>query len=294
MQNIFDKFNRDPDTDSINREIARLQNEAVLHNTAGRLKLLLSLIDLTSLNTGDNEATISSMCRKVNEFPAAYPGYPDVAAICVYPSLVNVVKKNLHQDVKIASVAGGFPSSQTFPGVKSLEARMAVEAGADEIDMVISVGSFLAGDFAQVAGEIVEVKKAIGDIHLKVILETGLLGSPENIWKASILAMQAGADFIKTSTGKLNPAATYQAVYIMADAAGEFYRKTGRKTGIKPAGGIVLTDDAIVYSLIIEKLLGDQWLDASLFRIGASRLTNNLLSSLNKIEKGNEEDVVYF
>jgi deoxyribose-phosphate aldolase len=294
MENIFDRYNKKLDLSLIEREISNLQEESKQHFNADRLKRILSCVDLTTLNTEDNENVVLDICRKLNGFSSAYSNIPGVAAICVFPSLVETVKKELFCGINIASVAGGFPSSQTFPDVKRLEARLATEAGANEIDIVMQVGSFLAGDFIGVAGGIVEIKKSIGDAHLKVILETGILGPPENIRKASILAMQAGADFIKTSTGKISPAATFQAVYIMADAAGDYYRKTGRKVGIKAAGGIVVPEDALIYCLIIEKLLGKEWAQPTLFRIGASRLVNNLLNAIRKLETGKESLETYF
>jgi deoxyribose-phosphate aldolase len=294
MENIFDRYHKKLDIPLIEREISNIKAEANQHFKSDQLKKILSCVDLTTLNTDDNEVLVSDICQKLKGFSFAYPNIPRVAAICVYPSLVHIVKRELSDSINIASVAGGFPSSQTFLDVKILEAKLATQAGADEIDAVLQVGNFLAGDFTSVAGEIVTIKKSIGSAHLKIILETGLLGTPENIRKASILAMQSGADFIKTSTGKIAPAATHLAVYVMADAAGDYYRKTGRKVGIKAAGGIVLPEDALVYSLIVEKILGKDWFAPSLFRIGASRLVNNLLNAILKIETGKDSSENYF
>lgn len=243
------------------------------------LKTILSLIDLTSLNTEDNAATAHSLCEKVSSFTQHYPDYPNVAAICVYPTLAETVRMNLHAEgVKLAVVGAGFPSSQTFLSVKLAECELLTRLGADEIDVVISVGQFLAGNYQAVSTEIELIKSAIGAVHLKVILETGILKSAENIRLASLLAMEAGADFIKTSTGKTSPAASPEAVLVMAQAIRDFHSITGRKVGIKPAGGIVSVEDAIPYLSIIEQTLGKEWMCPELFRFGASRLANHVLS----------------
>jgi deoxyribose-phosphate aldolase len=240
-------------------------------------------MDLTTLNTTDTHKRIVSFAQKVNRFNESFPDYPRPAAICVYPNWGRTVKENLVvEGVKVAVVAGGFPNSQTFLEVKLQECRMAVEQGADEVDIVLSLGKFLAGDLEGAANEIREIKKAIGDRHLKVILETGALGGAENIAKASHLAMEAGADFIKTSTGKQEPAATPMAAIVMCNAIREHYAKTGRKVGFKPAGGISTAKDAISYLAIVETILGKEWLNPQLFRIGASRLANSLLGELEK------------
>ncbi|MDR3180848.1 MAG: deoxyribose-phosphate aldolase [Prevotellaceae bacterium] len=248
----------------------------------------LSFIDLTSLNATDTPEKISAMAEKVNRFPAAFPGVPHVAAICVYPALVPAVKQSLQlPGVQIAAVGAGFPASQTFIEVKCDECKRAVDAGAHEIDIVISLGTFLAGNHNRVQEEIGKIKAAIGHAHLKVILETGAL-TPEQIHAASQIAIEAGADFIKTSTGKMEPAATPEAAWIMAHAIKAHYVKTGKKTGLKPAGGIVTAADALVYYAIVKEVLGDEWLTPSLFRLGASRLANNLLTGLLKT------DIKYF
>jgi len=245
------------------------------------LKKVFSFIDLTSLNTEDNAAVARRLCRNVNSFPAEFPGLPNVAAICVYPSLLEVVKTNLTAPgVKTAVVGAGFPSSQTFLSVKLAECQLLASKGADEIDIVISAGRFLAGDCRYVADEIALIREAIGEVHLKVILETGKLRTAENIRAASLIAMESGADFIKTSTGKENPAATPEAVYIMAKAIRDYYTHTGKKVGIKPAGGIALPGDAFDYLTIVMEILGDDWCTPEFFRIGASRLANNLLSEI--------------
>ena len=252
-------------------------------------ELALSCIDLTTLNSTDNHIQGEKFARKVSAFQDEFPGLPNVAAICVYPTIIESVKKNLlAPGVKLASVCAGFPSSQTFLDIKVMETKMAIEKGATEIDIVLNLGDFLADDYPAVIQEISILKSVCGEAHLKVILETGALKSHAKIWKASLLAMQAGADFIKTSTGKLEPAATPQAAYVMCSAIKNYFEKTKKKIGFKAAGGIVEPTDALIYIAIVKEVLGDEWLNNKLFRIGASRLANNLLTSI----KG--ENVVYF
>lgn len=246
------------------------------------LMSILNLIDLTSLNTTDNRSNILHFTGKVNSFSGRYSNIPNVAAICVFPNFVSVVNEKLTaRNVKIAAVAGNFPASQTFRSIKVTECKLAVEAGADEIDIVIPVGAFLGNDFAMVADEIREIKQAIGAKQLKVIVESGLLGSYENIFKASMIAMDAGADFIKTSTGKTSVSATPEAAFVMCRAISDFYAETGIRVGFKPAGGIVYHVDAIGYYNIVKYCLGKDWLNNSLFRIGASKLANNILSEIS-------------
>ena len=205
----------------------------------------------------------------------------NVAAICVYPNFAAIVKNTLEVDgVNIACVSGGFPSSQTFIEVKVAETALAIADGADEIDIVISIGKFLSGDYEGMCEEIQELKEVCKERHLKVILETGALKSASNIKKASILSMYSGADFIKTSTGKQQPSATPEAAYVMCEAIKEYYQKTGNKIGFKPAGGINTVNDAIIYYTIVKELLGEEWLDNQLFRLGTSRLANLLLSDI--------------
>jgi deoxyribose-phosphate aldolase len=251
-----------------------VSNKEVLMN-------ILSVIDLTSLNTSDNKSQIIHFTGKVNSFQGRFHAVPNVAAICIFPNFVSVVKEKLTaKNVKIASVAGGFPASQTFKTIKISESKMAVDAGADEIDIVINVGAFLGNDFAAVAEEIREIKGTIGDKQLKVIIESGLLNDNELIFKASMIAMDAGADFIKTSTGKVNVSATPEAAFVMCRAISDFYSETGIKVGFKAAGGIVTPGDAVIYYNIVKHCLGDEWLNSKLFRIGASRLANNILSEI--------------
>ena len=252
-------------------------------NTPQNLALCLSCIDLTTLNTTDTMARVEGFAAKVNGFKAKYSQYPLPAAICVYSNWGGTVKKAVKEkDVKVAVVAGGFPHSQTFLDVKLMECRMAVEAGADEVDIVMPLNLFMADDYAGTAKEIAAIKEVIGEKHLKVILETGAIASSEKIHEASMLAMEAGADFIKTSTGKQEPGATPAAAIVMCNSIKEYYKKTGRKVGFKPAGGISTVKDALCYLAIVDTILGKEWLTPELFRIGASRLANNLLSALEQ------------
>ena len=259
------------------------------------LKLIFNCIDLTSLNTTDSADSISAFIDKVNRFADSYPSMPEVAAVCVFSVFAPVLKSVLKRDsVQKAVVSAGFPSSQTFTDVKKLESKRAIEFGANEIDIVLSVGEFLEGNYDFVYEEVVAIKDVMQDIHLKVILETGALKTPEQIWMASLLSMEAGADFIKTSTGKMQPAATPEAFYVMAKAVKAYHQKTGKKVGLKAAGGISTTEDVLVYYDIVKTVLGDEWLNNKLFRIGASRLANNLLSKIESIEKGEKKEVKFF
>ena len=244
-------------------------------------KFLFNCIDLTTLRPTDNDESVMRFTQAVNRFDEEYPDLKNVAAICVYPNFAEIVRDTLEVEaVEIACVAGGFPSSQTFPEVKVAETAMAIMEGATEIDIVMSVGKFLAGDYEALCDEIQELKETCKHRRLKVILETGALGSAANIKKASILAMYAGADFIKTSTGKEKPAATPQAAYVMCQAIKEYYEQTGTRIGFKPAGGINTVDDALVYYTIVKEVLGEEWLNNRLFRLGTSRLANLLLSDI--------------
>ena len=281
--------------EDINTILEQVNNDATIDKSPDNLKRIFSLIDLTTLNANDTTGKIKTICLRVNEFAGQFPDTPNVGAICVYPSLVPTVRNYLKvKEVAIASVAAGFPSSQTFPEVKVLESEMAVEAGATEIDIVISVGKYLENDLDFMSGEISGIKEAIAPVKLKVILETGLLAGPEDIYQASMVSMRAGADFIKTSTGKIQPAATPEAVLIMCQAIKEFYKETGIKTGIKSAGGIGTTEHALVYAGVVRAVLGEEWLVPGLFRIGASRLANHILSEISRIETGKDGEVNYF
>ena len=251
------------------------------NNTKEVKKLLFNCLDLTTLKTEDSEESVLKFTERVNEFENEYPDLKNVAAICVYPCFAKIVSQSLEvEEVNIACVSGGFPSSQTFTEVKVAETALALADGATEIDIVIPVGKFLSGDYESMCDEIEEIKSICGDRHLKVILETGALKSVDNIWKAAILAMYSGADFIKTSTGKQEPAATPEAAYVMCQAIKAYYEKTGRKVGFKPAGGINSVNDALIYYTIVKEVLGEEWLNNTLFRIGTSRLANLLLSEI--------------
>ena len=244
-------------------------------------KEIFHCIDLTTLKCTDSEESVMKFTEKVNEFVDKYPDLENVAAICVYPNMAEIVSDSLEADnVKIACVSGGFPSSQTFMEVKIAETAMAIHAGAEEIDIVMPVGKFLCGDYEGMCDEIGELKDVCGEKTLKVILETGALRSASNIKKAAILAMYAGADFIKTSTGKEAISATPEAALVMCEAIKEYYKETGRKVGFKTAGGIDSVKKALAYYTIVKETLGEEWLNNGLFRIGTSRLTNLLLSDI--------------
>ena len=265
----------------VENAVSKVIEKSIGLNKREIYEFILSSIDLTTLNPSDTNELAERLAGKVDNFHEKFPELSNVAAICTYPTLVETIRKNLLiPGVKIATVSAGFPSSMTFLEVKELETRIAVSKGPDEIDVVLSVGEFLSGHFSEIINEISLLKKICGNITLKVILETGALKSFENIWKASWLAMQAGADFIKTSTGKIEPAATPEAAWIMCNAVKAYYEKTGRKVGFKAAGGIVESADAVNYVAIVKEVLGDEWLNNRLFRIGASRLANNLLTSI--------------
>lgn len=276
------KYNTNLSDADIQARVTELIEKKVPENNTEEVKkFLFNCIDLTTLNSTDNDESVMRFTEKVNQFDDEFPDLKNVAAICVYPNFADIVKNTLEVDgVNIACVSGGFPSSQTFIEVKIAETALAIADGADEIDIVISVGKFLSGDYETMCDEIQELKEACKEHHLKVILETGALKSAANIKKASILAMYSGADFIKTSTGKQQPAATPEAAYVMCEAIKEYYQKTGNKIGFKPAGGINTVNDAIVYYTIVKELLGEEWLDNSLFRLGTSRLANLLLSDI--------------
>lgn len=276
------KYNTDLKDDEIASKVSHLIEKHVDENNTPEVKkFLFNCIDLTTLKCTDSETSVMEFTEKVNDFDDKYPDLKNVAAICVYPNMAEIVNDTLEADhVKIACVSGGFPSSQTFMEVKVAETAMALHAGADEIDIVISVGKFLSGDYEGMCDEIQELKDVCGEKHMKVILETGSLGSASNIKKAAILAMYAGADFIKTSTGKEQPAATPEAAYVMCQAIKEYYLETERKVGFKPAGGLNTVHDAIVYYTIVKEVLGKDWLNNDLFRLGTSRLANKLLSDI--------------
>ena len=244
-------------------------------------KFLFNCIDLTTLRSTDSPRSVADFVERVNDFDNEHPEMKNVAAICVYPNFSQVVRTVLEvSDVDIACVAGCFPSSQSFLEVKVAEVALAVEGGADEIDIVLNLGNFLDGDYEEVCDEISELKHSCREARLKVILEAGALKTAANIKAASILSMYSGADFIKTSTGKEYPGADLQAAYVMCQCIKEYYEKTGHMVGFKPAGGVRTPEEAVSYYCIVKEVLGEQWLTNEYFRIGASGLANNLLSAI--------------
>jgi deoxyribose-phosphate aldolase len=287
-------YSKAPSEKEVSERISELNASVLKNKNEKTLRKIFSCIDLTSLNTTDTTEKIKKMTSKVNNFNSHFPDYENVAAICVYPLLVSTVKENLNvPEVKIASVGANFPSSQTFLSVKAAECELIINKGANEVDIVISVGTFLEKKYKKVISEIQIIKHSIGNANLKVILETGEIKTIDNIHLASILAMESNANFIKTSTGKTPVSATPEAVYTMCTAIKDFYEKTGKKVGIKPSGGVVTSEDAIIYYLIVEEVLGKEWLNKNLLRFGASRLANNILTDINKLNNVNKE-VNYF
>jgi len=259
------------------------------------LDLAIRMIDLTTLEGRDTPGKVRALCAKAIHPQPGDASIPSVAAVCVYPALVADAKEALSgSTVKVASVATGFPSGQTFRDIKIAETKAAVEAGADEVDMVIDRGAFLSGDYRTVYDEIVEVKEAAGERHLKVILETGELGTYDAVRRASILAMAAGADFIKTSTGKVTPAATLPVTLVMLEAIRDFERATGRLVGMKPAGGIRVAKEAVQYLVVLYETLGPRWMTPDLFRFGASSLLNDVLMQIEKERTGRYQDPDHF
>jgi len=277
-----EKFNIEVDESVVNKALVAIKGKANDRvNDKDLLKRCFSLIDLTTLNSTDSVERGELFAERVNNLAKQYPSVPNVAAICVYPSLVSAVRNTLSNNgVKIASVAAGFPASQTFIDIKLSECQMCLEMGADELDVVISLGYFLEGDYFTVFSELQQIKEVAGDAQVKVILETGAMPSLSDIRLASFLAMEAGADFIKTSTGKIDVAATPEALYVMCQAAKDYYDETGRMVGIKPAGGMTTAPDAIMFYSIVEEILGEKWLNNKWIRLGASRLADNLLSDI--------------
>lgn len=285
FEELFAQYDRNLTDEQVKQDV-----ENILHahfaenNNAAVWKQCLHQIDLTTLNGDDTTEKVTTMAKRVNTFKSQYPDIPNVAAICVYPAMIETVKKNLQEPIGIAAVSAGFPASQTFIEVKVAETLLAIQAGATEIDVVISIGKFLEGKYQEVYDELCELRAACKDVHLKVILETGLLKNTANIYKASILAMQAGADFIKTSTGKVAINATPEATYVMCLAIKDWYEKTGIKVSYKPAGGVSTTEEAVQHYTIVKEILRQEWLNNQNFRFGASRLANNLLTSITGTE----------
>ena len=279
MLKLYDTQVNDAD---VQAAVAQITAEKVSQNNTHEVKkFLLGSIELTTLSTTDTEEKVLQMVEKVNQFDRDYPDLPHVAAICVYPVFTELVSNSLEVDgVAITNVSGNFPSSQARMEVKVAETQLAIADGATEIDIVMPVGKFLSEDYEGVCDDINELKQACGDVPMKVILETGDLGNGSNIMKAALLSMYAGADYIKTSTGKEKVSATPEAAYVMCQAIKAYYEKTGIQIGFKPAGGINSVMDAITYYTIVKEVLGEKWLTNQWFRMGTSRLTNLLLSEI--------------
>ncbi len=278
MIKIEEKYDLNVNQKEISEKLESISRRSGNMRDKELFKKIFSLIDLTSLNVSDTEEKILGMVDKVNKLPSKFSEIPNVAGLCVYPIFVPIIKANLKaKHVKIVSVAGSFPSSQTYTDIKLREVERVIQEGADEVDIVMPVGKYLEGKHEAIFQEIQNIKGIMGGAHLKVILETGELKEPEKIKHASFLCLEAGADYIKTSTGKTETSATPLAVYIMCEAIKEFHKQTGKVTGIKPAGGISDADTAIRYYLIVNDILGNDWIKPGLFRIGASRLANTLL-----------------
>ena len=280
----------------IKERVARLATRSIKKSSKVEgLKLALSMVDLTTLEGADTPGRVRQLCAKAVHLHSGRNDLPMVAAVCVYPTMVRVAREALKgTPIKVAAVATAFPSGMNPLSVKLEDTRYAVSEGAHEIDMVISRGDFLRGDYGRVADEIAEVKKACGEAHLKVILETGELGTLDRVRLASDIAMEAGADFIKTSTGKIQPAATPEVVLVMLQAIADFYRKTGKRIGMKPAGGIANAKAALNLLVMVREVLGPDWLNPDLFRIGASKLPNDILMQLEKERTGVYQGGDYF
>lgn len=262
-------------------EVAKIVEKAPQYASPEVYKFLLNSIDLTTLSTEDSERCVAKFTNRVNDFDAEYPQYGHVAAICVYSNFAEVVKDHLDvEGVDVCVVAGCFPSSQTFTAVKVADVALAVASGAQEVDVVLNIGMFLDENYEELCDELIELKNTAKDAKLKVILETGCLKTAAAIKRASILSMYCDADFIKTSTGKIYKGASLEAAYVMCQCIKEYYEKTGRKVGFKAAGGVRTTEDALNYYAVVKEVLGDEWLNQDLFRLGASSLANAVLSSL--------------
>lgn len=277
------KYNTNIDDNAVRDAVRKIIAEKVSANdTIDVKKFLFGSIELTTLKTTDSDTSVMAFTERLNDFDNQYPDMPHVATVCVYPCFANTVAESLEVDgVEIACVSGAFPSSQARIEVKIAETSLAVADGATEIDIVMPVGKFLSGDYEGVCDDIAELKAACGEtVPMKVILETGALKTATNIKKAALLSMYAGADYIKTSTGKLQPAATPEAAYVMCQAIKEYYDETGIQIGFKPAGGINSVMDAIIYYTIVKEVLGKKWLTNKWFRLGTSRLANMLLSEI--------------
>lgn len=281
---------------AVEERVSRLNTRSIKKESKMQaLKMSLSMMDLTTLEGKDSEGKVIQLCKKAKMPYAAMPELPTVAAVCVYPNMVGIAKREVKgTGIKVASVATAFPSGMAPLSVRIDDTKFAVSEGADEVDMVISRGAFLSGQFAQVFDEIAAIKEACGTVHLKVILETGELHTYENVRKASDLAMEAGADFIKTSTGKISPAATQPVTLVMLEAIRDYYYKTGKMIGMKPAGGIRTAKQALQYLVLVKETLGAAWLNNEYFRFGASSLANDVLMQIVKQETGIYQSKDYF
>lgn len=295
---LFSKLPDSPTIDKVGVEerVARFQTRSIKNESKRQgLNMVLNMIDLTTLEGKDTPGKVKQMCYKAQHLHDLHPGLPTVAAVCVYPSMVSVAKKELkNSSVKVASVSTAFPSGQAPMDVKITDTKFAVDAGADEIDMVISRGKFLTGEYNFVFDEIAAIKEACGNTRLKVILETGELATLDNVRKASDIAIYAGADFIKTSTGKIQPAATMQVTYTMLMAIRDYFDETGIMVGMKPAGGISTSKLALHNLVMVKEILGDAWLNNHWFRFGASSLANDVLMQILKTETGIYQSPDYF
>ena len=279
---ILSQYHLELDDQQIKRQVEILLKDHLQENNTNEVKkFLLNSVELTTLQTTDSEDSVLKFVERVNRFDDIYPELGHVATICVYPNFARICHETLeNEDIEIACVSGCFPSSQSFIEVKIAETALAIKDGATEIDIVIPVGKFLAGDYEGMCDEIAEIKTVCGDKKLKTILETGCLKTASNIKKASLLSMYAGADYIKTSTGKLEPAATPEAAFVMCQTIKEYYEKTGIQIGFKPAGGMKTVEDALIYYTIVKEVLGEQWLTNQWLRLGTSSLANKLLSEI--------------
>ena len=282
VEEALGKYNLDIEDEEVKEAVKKIIAEKVHENDTPEVKqFLMGSVELTTLKTTDSDESVMAFTERVNQFEETYPNLPHVATICVYPRFAKVVSETLEVDgVEVACVSGSFPSSQALIEVKTVETSLAVKDGATEIDMVLSVGAFLSGDYETIIDEIQQMKEACGDKKMKVILETGCLKTAANIKTASLLSMYAGADYIKTSTGKEQPAATPEAAYVMCQAIKEYYEQTGIQIGFKPAGGLNSVMDALIYYTIVKEVLGEKWLTNQWFRMGTSRLANLLLSEV--------------
>ncbi len=281
-EQMLSQYNTALNDSEIAAKVAEMIEKKVPENdTLAVKRFLMGSVELTTLKTTDSEESVLAFTEKVNKFEDTYPELPHVATICVYPCFAKIVSQSLEvEGVEVACVSGSFPSSQALIEIKTVETALALKDGATEIDIVMSVGKYLSGDYETLCDEISELKAICGDRKMKVILETGLLPSASDIKKASLLAMYAGADYIKTSTGKEKPAATPEAAYVMCQAIKEYYDKTGIQIGFKPAGGLNTVHDALVYYTIVKEVLGKKWLTNQWLRLGTSRLANLLLSEV--------------